>query len=196
MNRAEYLNQLNKYLKKLPESDYKNAMEYFTEYFDEVGEQRVIEELGTPKEAAVEILNNLLGQNIEDGQDQEKGGAVSGKRMGFFVYLPILKNESGFCGVAGAFLFFWVVLLVLLGVSVVGIFGAFSLLWLGGKYFIYGITAVSHSLSGASMMAGMGIFGIGVGFLVLTGTVLAGRLIFYGSTQLIKNLILKRRGKK
>lgn len=196
MNRAEYLNQLNKYLKKLPESDYKNAMEYFTEYFDEVGEQRVIEELGTPKEAAVEILNNLLGQNIEDGQSQEKGGAVSGKRMGFFAYLSILKNESGFCGVAGAFLLFLVVLLVLLGVSVVGIFGAFSLLWMGGKYFIYGITAVSHSLPGACMMAGMGIFGIGAGFLVLTGAVLAGRLIIYGSTQLIKNIILKRRGKK
>lgn len=196
MNQAEYLNQLNKYLRKLPEPDFENAMEYFTEYFDEVGEQRVIEELGTPKEAAAEIMNNLLSQNLENGQSPAEGGRVSGKRMGFFAYLSILKVESGIWGAVGAFLLLLVVLLAILGLSVVGVLGTFSLLWLGGKYFIYGITAVSHSLSGACMMAGMGAFGMGAGFLVLTGAVLACRLIFSGSTQLVQRLILKRRGKK
>lgn len=62
MNQTEYLNQLNRYLKKLPKSDYENAMDYFTEYFEEAGEQRAIAELGTPKEAAAEILYNLLNQ--------------------------------------------------------------------------------------------------------------------------------------
>lgn len=67
MTRTEYLSQLNKYLKRLPAKDYQEAMEYFTEYFDEAGpenEQTVIEELGTPKEAAQEILHNLLDKNI------------------------------------------------------------------------------------------------------------------------------------
>ena len=52
MNRTEYLKQLDKYLKRLPAEDYQNAMEYFTEYFDEAGpegEEQVIRELGTPK---------------------------------------------------------------------------------------------------------------------------------------------------
>lgn len=65
MNQTEYLNQLNRYLKKLPKSDYENAMDYFTEYFEEAGEQRAIAELGTPKEAAAEILYNLLNQAPE-----------------------------------------------------------------------------------------------------------------------------------
>ena len=63
MKREEYLSQLRKYLKRLPKDDYENAMEYFTEYFEEAGEegeQKVIEELGTPKEAAGELLSNLL----------------------------------------------------------------------------------------------------------------------------------------
>ena len=58
MNRTEYLKQLDKYLKRLPAEDYQNAMEYFTEYFDEAGpegEEQVIRELGTPKEAASEL---------------------------------------------------------------------------------------------------------------------------------------------
>ena len=35
MSREEYLNQLHKYLRKLPRQDYEDAMEYFTEYFQE-----------------------------------------------------------------------------------------------------------------------------------------------------------------
>lgn len=86
MNREEYLNQLKKHLRKLPKSDYENAMEYFTEYFEEVGEHQAVEELGTPEEAAADIINNLLNQN-------QKNGKAGGKRekikilSGIFVLL-------------------------------------------------------------------------------------------------------------
>ena len=48
MTSGEYLKQLEKYLRKLPQSDYEDAMEYFTEYFADAGpenEQAVIKEL-------------------------------------------------------------------------------------------------------------------------------------------------------
>ena len=37
MTRKEYMEQLRKYLKRLPKEDYENAIEYFSEYFDEAG---------------------------------------------------------------------------------------------------------------------------------------------------------------
>ena len=49
MSREEYLNQLHKYLRKLPRQDYEDAMEYFTEYFqetDEEGAEELMKELG------------------------------------------------------------------------------------------------------------------------------------------------------
>ena len=52
--------------------DYENAIEYFSEYFDEAGpenEQHVMEELGEPKEAARELLLNLLQESVGDGKD-------------------------------------------------------------------------------------------------------------------------------
>ena len=55
MTKTDYLAALEKYLKTLPEADYKEAMDYFTEYFEEAGsenEAQVIEELGDPKDAA------------------------------------------------------------------------------------------------------------------------------------------------
>ena len=62
MTRNEYMEQLKKYLKRLPKEDYDNAIEYFSEYFDEAGsenEQQVMEELGEPREAARELLLNF-----------------------------------------------------------------------------------------------------------------------------------------
>lgn len=82
MNREEYLNQLKKHLRKLPKSDYENAMEYFTEYFEEVGEQQAMEELGTPEEAAADIVNNLLNQN-------PKNNRKSGKHVELKIFLGI-----------------------------------------------------------------------------------------------------------
>lgn len=63
LTKEEYLAQLKKYLKRLPKEDYNNAMDYFTEYFEDAGpegEAALIQELGTPKEAAYEILDNLI----------------------------------------------------------------------------------------------------------------------------------------
>lgn len=37
MNREEYLKELSKYLKRLPKKDYDDTMNYFEEYFEEVG---------------------------------------------------------------------------------------------------------------------------------------------------------------
>ena len=37
MTRTEYLAELDKYLKRLPEVDYQEAMDYFVEYFEEAG---------------------------------------------------------------------------------------------------------------------------------------------------------------
>ena len=55
LTKEEYLAQLKKYLKRLPKEDYNNAMDYFTEYFeetDEEGAKELMNELGTPKEVA------------------------------------------------------------------------------------------------------------------------------------------------
>ena len=92
MTRTEYLAQLEKYLKKLPAKDYQEAMDYFTEYFDEVGpegEAAAIAELGNPKEAAHEIIINLLDKKIEE-DSQEAGSVKNSKQIVQIAILSIL----------------------------------------------------------------------------------------------------------
>ena len=83
LTKEEYLAQLKKYLKRLPKEDYNNAMDYFTEYFEDAGsegETSLMQELGTPKEAAYDILDNLIS---------EKKLAL---RYGRSYYLPSLQS--------------------------------------------------------------------------------------------------------
>ena len=85
MTSGEYLKQLEKYLRKLPQSDYEDAMEYFTEYFADAGpenEQAVIKELGTPKQAAAELMRNLLDKKVDEREAMEKkNGKTTKKRQ-------------------------------------------------------------------------------------------------------------------
>ena len=55
MTRKEYMEQLKKYLKRLPKEDYDNAIEYFSEYFEDRKSTRLnsshIEESRMPSSA-------------------------------------------------------------------------------------------------------------------------------------------------
>ncbi|HFI0404058.1 TPA: DUF1700 domain-containing protein [Streptococcus suis] len=60
MNRKEYLQKLEKHLKHLPKEDFQDTVDYFNEFFDEKeNDEEAIQELGSPKEAASEILATL-----------------------------------------------------------------------------------------------------------------------------------------
>lgn len=65
MTRTEYMAQLEKYLKKLPHKEFQEAITFFNEYFDEAGPEKetaIMEELGSPKEAARSSFRNYSVQ--------------------------------------------------------------------------------------------------------------------------------------
>lgn len=60
MTRNDYLDRLEKYLKHLPKEDFQDTLDYFNEYFDEKeNDEEAIQELGSPEDAAREILATL-----------------------------------------------------------------------------------------------------------------------------------------
>ncbi|MGC4375274.1 DUF1700 domain-containing protein, partial [Streptococcus suis] len=64
-----------KHLKKLPHKEYFEAISFFNEYFDEAGPEReaeIIEELGSPKEAASELINNMLNKQIQEDKESKE----------------------------------------------------------------------------------------------------------------------------
>lgn len=168
MTREEYMKKLQKYLHKLPKQDYDDAIEYFNEYFsdtDEEGQQKLIEELGTPKEAAADLMYNLLDRKI---QEQETGTEEKKSKKGITL-LAVLAIMSTPITVP----LFIALLAVLLAVAICVVavifsdfVAAFSVLLIGGKLLLRGLVSFPYSLSGALTITGCGLLGIGCAILL------------------------------
>ncbi len=173
MSKEEYLNQLHKYLRKLPKKDYDDVMDYFEEYFqetDEAGAQKLIEELGTPKEAARELLANLLDKKMDSGDisnEENTSGKRSSKWNIFWIAcLTILALPIG-APLLIALVAVLVSVLICIAIALLCIFiFAFSFALVGGKLFIRGLLAIPASISGFGMISGSGLVFIGLGILL------------------------------
>lgn len=188
LSKTEYLKQLQKFLKKLPKADYEDAMEYFTEYFedtDEEGAKALMEELGTPKEAARDLMANLLDRKLTDVTSDTVFSSAADSTSG--------TTSGHFTGTAGRRVWksiLWISMLLLFAIPIgapllvsavvvllcvmlcavildLCIFiAAFSGFLIGGKLLLRGLLALPISLSGSSMIAGSGLLIIGLGILV------------------------------
>lgn len=68
MTKNDYMKTLAYCLRRLPKEDFDQAIDYYEEYFADAGpenEQKAIEDLGSPEEAAKELIMNLAIKNAE-----------------------------------------------------------------------------------------------------------------------------------
>lgn len=186
MTRDEYLRQLSKYLKRLPKEDYDDAMEYFSEYFSETDDdeaKKLMEELGTPKEAACDIIGNVLDKKIVEKKqaDSEKKQSEGDNKSVFGVlWIALLA----ICAVpvatplliSGLVVLFCVLLCVVLVAMCIFIAGMCSVI-AGVAVIARAIITVRLSISAAIMLSGLGIASIGVGIILVLIGVLGCRLL-------------------
>lgn len=168
MTKQVYLDQLRKYLKKLPAADYADAMEYFTEYFEEADEeqaQQLMHELGTPKEAARELIQNLLDKKITEQAD---GTAPKKKSHIFWIaFLTICAAPIG-VPLLIALLLVLCALCICAAAIVLSVFCcALAFFLVGGKLIVRGLLAIPYSLSGCCLIAGSGLLTVGIGILAV-----------------------------
>lgn len=195
MTRDEYLRQLRKYLKRLPKDDYDSAMEYFTEYFEEAGpegEQRVMQELGSARQAAAELLGNLLDETTNKKQCGQRsvGSIVLIALMAIFaapIGIPLLI-------VVGVLMLTAVIVAIACAVCVL-IFGIAGVL-IGGKMVLRGLVAVTVSPAGAAVLTGAGLVSIGMSVLLSVLLMCVCKWISLSLIGWIRNLISRRGGEK
>ena len=155
MTRTEYLAELEKYLKKLPRKDYEETMDYFTEYFDEVGpegEAAAIADLGSPKEAAHEIMLNLLDKKVEE-DNQDSSSSKNTKNIVQIAILSILAAPLAIPLFIVAALLTFVFFLLIFNVIIFMATGAFA-------FFIFGISLIWDTLTLGLSILSLGLSGI------------------------------------
>ena len=76
MNRVEFMQQLERLLSDVSESDRLDALAYYNDYFDEAGienEAQVIRELGSPEKVAATIKMDLNSSGNTEAEYTERG---------------------------------------------------------------------------------------------------------------------------
>lgn len=196
MNREEYLKGLEKYLRRLPKKDYESAMDYFREYFEEAGEedaQSVIEELGTPKEAAAEVLKNLLEESSNELMEEEQGQKRRAGRGILIAGLAILAAPIGVPLAVAALALILAAVVVVAAVVLCVCCLSLSLICVGVKLLIRGIVALTVSVPGAMIIGGSGLLALGCSILSALLTVYLAKWLSAGVVAFAGRIIRKRR---
>ena len=192
MTRTEYLNQLEAYLMKLSQADRIEAMDYFKELFDDAGpegEEELIASLGSPKEAAHDILTTLLDKKINEDNSNKNNRQV--------LQIAILALLAAPIGIpVGIGLLMAIIGIFIAAVSILLTFFAISAagLILGGVLLFESFYVLAESTSAFTLIFGGGLLAIGASSLVLLATSYVTR--FFGL--LILRLIqwILNRGKR
>ena len=192
MTRTEYIAKLTKYLRRLPQKDYEEALEYFMEYFEEAGpenEAQVIAELGTPKEAAHEVISRLLDEKIIEDESSLRNKTT----ILWIAILAVLASPVAL----PILLFFLAMLLTLLvvifAVIVTALALTFALLISGIYTFFTSFSLLNISLASTLFGGGLGLLMFGGALLLLLISFEICKLIVKLITLLIKWLIKKGR---
>lgn len=192
MTKTEYIAKLTKYLRKLPQKDYEEALEYFMEYFEEAGpenEAQVIAELGTPKEAAHEVISRLLDEKIIE----DKSSLRNKTTILWIAILAVLASP-----VALPILLFFLamivtLLMIIFAVIVTALALTFALLISGVYTFFTSFSLLSVSLASTLFGGGLGLLMFGGALLLLLISFEICKLIVKLIALLIKWLIKKGR---
>ncbi len=176
MTRTEYLTQLENYLKKLPQADRSEAMDYFKELFEDAGpdgEEELIASLGTPKEAAHDILSNLLDKKVNETPAQKNDRQILHIALLALLAAPIgLPVGIGILmAIIGIFIAAICVIVAFFTVSIMGI-------GVGFLFLFESFNILVEAKSAFILIFGSGLLAIGASSLVLLGISYVAR--FFG----------------
>ena len=192
MTRTEYIAKLTKYLRRLPQKDYEEALEYFMEYFEEAGpenEAQVIAELGTPKEAAHEVISRLLEEKIVE----DKSSLRNKTAILWIAILAVLASPVALPILLFFLAMIMTLLMIIFAVIVTALALTFALLISGIYTFFTSFSLLSVSLASTLFGGGLGLLMFGGALLLLLISFEICKLIVKLITLLIKWLIKKGR---
>lgn len=190
MNREQYMKALKKRLRRLPSEEFDKAVAYFEEYFDEAGpeqEMQAIWDLGTPEEAADQIICNIAIKITNE--------PITGVKKGIHaVWIGILAVCAA--PVALPFLLLAVGLLILLFAIAVMLFAVLVaccilVIIMGPVSICAGFTVFTDSIPASLICFGQGFMEIGIGLLLIFGLYHLGRRLLNWLVRFFGNLAKK-----
>ena len=190
MNRVEFMKELRAGIVKLPYQEAEAALEYYEEYFEEAGsenEERVIHELGDPKEVAAQIMRDFRNKeaeagNVYDEKEVASNYSFTSSNSGFNINDIKLDENKGTKREPRSPMsspIFIILMILAIPIALPLLLGAVGLL-IGVEATIFAFGIVSFVLVAASIMSLIaGISTLGASF--MTGLFIIGlAIIIFG----------------
>lgn len=180
MTKQEYLYDLSRRLKGLPKEDRDDALAYYDELMGDMelsDSEDVTLRLGTPKEAAKEIIDNTTAKYAEEVNSSPRKVKNSGK----VIWLTILGILSAPISLPLAIVAFTVVLV--LAITALAIYislfvAAVSMVAAGG--FVAAVSLFAPGFMTKLAWFGIGLLSVGLGILLGFGLVVMIKAIVNG----------------
>ena len=195
MDKQTFLQELDYRLRHMPEEDKLDAIEYYSEYIDDLNlppDSDICIHLGSPKEVARQIIADTTEKKIDEQQEKN-----TTKVFGSILWLVILGI---FASPIALPLAIAAIALIFAGVVTIGsIIFAFGVS--GFACVISGILITIVSLTAAGLaqkfiVLGCGLFVIGLGIMFLLGTAALARALVSLISSIIKKRLLKKKAGK
>lgn len=194
MTKKEYMEQLKARLKRLPKEDFERAVEYYEEYFAEAGEEnehKAIEDLGSPQEAADQIICDMaIAYSEEPVQNVKKGMNA--------LWVGILAVCAA--PIALPLVFVGITLLAVVFVVIFALLAAFmltavSFAIMGPISVVSGFTALTRSIPVFLTCVGMGFIMTGIGVASAYGLYLLCKKYIAWTLKWLGGIVRKQGGK-
>ncbi len=192
MNKNDFITTLKRHLKHLPKEDFDDAIAYYTEYLEEMGvdaQSDVTSKLGTPADAAREIIANCTEKHIND--QKEKGSLKNSTTIIRMTILAILASPIAIPLATAAIALLAVILctfiIVILGLGFMGIALAGS----GILLFVSILFAVG--IAQKLVSCGLGFLFLGVGILLLLATILLSKSYACAIAALFQKMFVRKK---
>ncbi len=199
MNRNQFLTKLAAELSILPKEEIEAAMEFYTEFLDEVGtenEEEAIKSLGEPKKIAAQIksdytVRQMDNQELGEGKTNKKYlTAALGVIAGVFAAPVAIPIAIALGMVVSAI--FLMLLAVAISVFVCVIAGIACSL----TFIIVGIISLSTTVSASLLLIGLGLSGLAVLSIALVGIIIAIKALFKALIKEVHKTNEKRRKRR
>ena len=191
MNKQEFMQKLEYYLRYLTDDDKNDALEYYSEYIDDLGlspDEDVCARIGDPKEVSRKIIAQTTERKITE-QSEKKTARGSGS----ILWLVILGIFASPIALPIAIALVTIILALTITIGAV----LFSLFVSGAALILAGIgvalmSIVSGSVGQVLVCVGSGLFVTGVGILILMATSKLTHLFIGGISKSINRRLAKK----
>ena len=191
MNKIEFMDELEHYLRHLTDDDRQDALEYYSEYIDDIGlapDEDVCSHVGTPREVSRQIIAQTTERKIEE-QREKKTVRGSGSII-WLVILGIFASPIAL-PLAIAAVVIILALVITAGAVVFSFFVSGAAMTVSGLFLCI-LSAFTGSVAQVLFSIGAGIFIIGLGILILMLSMKMGS----GLAHFISSAVKKRLNKK